>query len=78
MDSLSSASDRLVLCLEVAEADLRAVAHRLEDEFYQRYSGKRVRGDALHSEIVSLSLAVSTAEYGALHPTHTFFRVMWA
>lgn len=43
MDSLESAADRLVLCLERAEADLKAVSHRLEVEIHQRYSGKGVR-----------------------------------
>jgi hypothetical protein len=42
MDNLAGASDRLVLCLEKAEADLKVVAHRLEEEFNQRYLGKRV------------------------------------
>ena len=42
MDSLRAASDRVVICLEKAEADLKAVEHRLEEEFQQTYAGKGV------------------------------------
>ncbi|KAK9902129.1 hypothetical protein WJX75_005428 [Coccomyxa subellipsoidea] len=40
MDSLRAASDRVVICLEKAEADLKAVEHRLEEEFQQTYAGR--------------------------------------
>ncbi|CAL8466208.1 g5744 [Coccomyxa elongata] len=39
MESLRAATDRVVICLEKAEADLKAVAHRLEDEFQDVYGG---------------------------------------
>ncbi|BDA51102.1 hypothetical protein COCOBI_17-3220 [Coccomyxa sp. Obi] len=39
MESLRAATDRVVICLEKAEADLKAVAHRLEDEFQDTYGG---------------------------------------
>ena len=42
MDSLRAASDRVVICLEKAEADLKAVEHRLEEEFQQTYAGRGV------------------------------------
>lgn len=37
MESLRAATDRVVICLEKAEADLKVVAHRLEDEFQDTY-----------------------------------------
>ncbi len=42
MESLRAATDRFVICLEKAEADLKAVAHRLEDEFQDTYGGSGV------------------------------------
>lgn len=42
MESLRSAADRLVILLGKAEADLKAVTHRYEEEFQQRYAGKGV------------------------------------
>lgn len=46
MDSLRAASDRVVICLEKAEADLKAVEHRLEEEFQQTYAGRGVSNSA--------------------------------
>ncbi len=45
MESLRAATDRIVICLEKAEADLKAVAHRLEDEFQDVYGGCDVSKD---------------------------------
>ena len=42
MTSLSESAEGLVTGLEKAEADLRAIAHRLEEGFEQQYGRQQV------------------------------------
>ena len=48
MDNLKTATDRVIFSLGGAEADLKAVAHRLEEEFHERYAGKGVSDFKVH------------------------------
>lgn len=43
MSSLCAATEHFVACLEKAEADLKAVARRFEEEFQDRCAGVMVR-----------------------------------
>ncbi|KAL3159090.1 hypothetical protein ABBQ32_011088 [Trebouxia sp. C0010 RCD-2024] len=42
MTVLSDSADTLIICLEKAEADLKAIAHRLEEGFAQQYGRHQV------------------------------------
>lgn len=44
MTSLSNAAEQFIVGLEKAEADLKAVAHRLEQEFDQSCNSPQVSG----------------------------------
>ena len=43
MSNLPAASEHFIACLEKAEADLKAVARRFEEEFQERCAGAMVR-----------------------------------
>ena len=43
MTSLPAATEHFITCLEKAEADLKAVARRFEEEFQERCAGAMVR-----------------------------------
>ena len=49
MTSLPAASEHFIACLEKAEADLKAVARRFEEEFQERCAGAMVRAACLMS-----------------------------
>lgn len=43
MTVLSDSADTFIISLEKAEADLKAIAHRLEEGFAQQYGRHQVR-----------------------------------
>ncbi len=67
MTSLSHSAESFIVGLEKAEADLKAVAHRLEEGFEQQYGRHQVR------LCFALSLAYSV-EIGVMMPSGQSFR----
>jgi len=67
MTSLSHSAESFIVGLEKAEADLKAVAHRLEEGFEQQYGRHQVR------PLLTVSLAYSV-KVGVLMPSGQSFR----
>ena len=52
MTVLSDSADTFIISLEKAEADLKAVAHRLEETFAQQYGRHQVRSGRIFCRLL--------------------------
>ncbi len=62
MSGLPAATEHFLTCLEKAEADLKAVARRFEEEFQERCGGVAVRCSEEGLRRICLSVAMNDAK----------------